>query len=106
VYRYFFLATILFFEKFFLILFPEVYDKQPIPTKLTLHFSQAAFPGGLVLTFPQASSIPQEPISILSLKIIRRTPPIHRWLQPDFTTICSDKPSPPWILRNGKQKSV
>ena len=97
---------ILFFEKFFLILFPEVYDKQPIPTKLTLHFSQAAFPGGLVLTFPQASSIPQEPISILSLKIIRRTPPIHRWLQPDFTTICSDKPSPPWILRNGKQKSV
>ena len=106
VYRYFFLATILFFEKFFLILFPEVYDKRPIPTKLTLHFSQAAFPGGLVLTFPQASSIPQEPISILSLKIIRRTPPIHRWLQPDFTTICSDKPSPPWILRNGKQKSV
>jgi len=57
VYRYFFLATILFFEKFFLILFPEVYDKRPIPTKLTLHFSQAAFPGGLVLTFPQASSI-------------------------------------------------
>jgi len=48
VYRYFFLATILFFEKFFLILFPEVYDKRPIPTKLTLHFSQAAFPGGLV----------------------------------------------------------